>query len=171
MCAYGRTLAEPRLSRDGTLVAFVTTASGRGQLVVVPSTGGAELVVTSDPAPVPSRSYGGGAFDWLPDGSGLVYAAADGGLWLTPVDGGIARCVIAPQPAGPVSSPAVAPDGTKVACVIDSHYVAVASLAEDGSWPVRLSGDVDFCFDPAVHDRRSSGSLGSSGRCPTCRGT
>jgi dipeptidyl aminopeptidase/acylaminoacyl peptidase len=149
MCAYGRTLAEPRLSRDGTLVAFVTTASGRGQLVVVPSTGGAELVVTSDPAPVPSRSYGGGAFDWLPDGSGLVYAAADGGLWLTPFDGGIARCVIAPQPAGPVSSPAVAPDGTKVACVIDSHYVAVASLADDGSWPVRLSGDVDFCFDPA----------------------
>ena len=136
------------MSRDGTLVAFVTTASGRGQLVVVPSTGGAELVVTSDPAPVPSRSYGGGAFDWLPDGSGLVYAAADGGLWLTPVGGGIARCVIAPQPAGPVSSPAVAPDGTKVACVIDSHYVAVASLADDGSWPVRLSGDVDFCFDP-----------------------
>ena len=89
MCAYGRTLAEPRLSRDGTLVAFVTTVSGRGQLVVVPSTGGAELVVTSDPAPVPSRSYGGGAFDWLPDGTGLVYAAADGGLWLTPVDGGI----------------------------------------------------------------------------------
>ena len=105
--------------------------------------------MTSDPAPVPSRSYGGGAFDWLPDGSGLVYAAADGGLWLTPVDGGIARCVIAPQPAGPVSSPAVAPDGTTVACVIDSHYVAVASLADDGSWPVRLSGDVDFCFDPS----------------------
>jgi len=149
MCAYGRTLAEPRLSRDGMLVAFVTTASGRGQLVVVPSTGGAELVVTSDPAPVPSRSYGGGAFDWLPDGSGLVYAAADGGLWVTPVDGGVARCVIASQPAGPVSSPAVAPDGTRVACVIDSHYVAVASLADDGSWPVRLSGDVDFCFDPA----------------------
>ena len=149
MCAYGRTLAEPRLSRDGTLVAFVTTASGRGQLVVVSSTGGAELVVTSDPAPVPSRSYGGGAFDWLPDGTGLVYAAADGGLWLTPVDGGIARCVIAPQPAGPVSSPAVAPDGSKVACVIDSHYVAVASLADNGSWPVRLSADVDFCFDPA----------------------
>ena len=117
-------LRSPVCSRDGTLVAFVTTASGRGQLVVVSSTGGAELVVTSDPAPVPSRSYGGGAFDWLPDGTGLVYAAADGGLWLTPVDGGIARCVIAPQPAGPVSSPAVAPDGSKVACVIDSHYVS-----------------------------------------------
>jgi dipeptidyl aminopeptidase/acylaminoacyl peptidase len=148
MCAFGRTLAEPRLSGDGTLVAFVTTVSGRGQLVVVPATGGAELVVTADPAPVASRSYGGGAFDWLPDGSGLVYAAADGGLWLLPVDGGIARCVVAPQPAGPVSSPAVAPDGSRVACAIDSHYIAVASLVDDGSWPVRLSGDVDFCFDP-----------------------
>ena len=57
--------------------------------------------------------------------------------------------MIEPQPAGPVSSPAIAPDGRLVACVIDSHYVAVASLADDGSWPVRLSGDVDFCFDPA----------------------
>jgi dipeptidyl aminopeptidase/acylaminoacyl peptidase len=149
MCAYGRTLAEPRLSPDGSLVAFVTTVSGRGQLVVVPATGGAEIVVTSQPAPRPSVSYGGGAFDWMPDGSALVYAAVDGGLWLTSVDGGPPRCVLAAQPAGPASAPAIAPDGTKVTCVIDSHYVAVASLADDGSWPIRISGDADFCFDPA----------------------
>ena len=117
--------------------------------MVVPATGGAELVVTSQPAPRPSVSYGGGAFDWMPDGSALVYAAVDGGLWLTSVDGGPPRCVLAAQPAGPASAPAVAPDGTKVACVVDSHYVAVASLADDGSWPIRISGDADFCFDPA----------------------
>ncbi|HMK12463.1 MAG TPA: S9 family peptidase [Acidimicrobiales bacterium] len=149
MCAYGRTLAEPRLSPDGSLVAFVTTVSGRGQLVVASSTSGPEIVITSQPAPRPSAAYGGGAFDWLPDGSGLVFAAADGALWLAPVDGGPPRCVLDALPAGPASSPAVAPDGTKVACIIDSHYVAVASLADDASWPSRLSGDVDFCFDPA----------------------
>lgn len=148
MCAYGRTLAEPRLSPDGSLVAFVTTISGRGQLVLAPTTGGAEVVVTSEPPPRPSAAYGGGAFDWLPDNSGLVYAATDGGLWVASVDGGPPRCVVEPLPAGPVSAPAVSPDGTMVACVADSHHVVVATLADDGTWPRRLSGDADFCFDP-----------------------
>src|SRR3954468_14900966 len=94
MCAYGRTLAEPRLSPDGALVAFLANVMGRGQLVVVRAEGGPELVVTSDPPPRPVAAYGGGAFDWLPDGTGLVYAAGDGALWLVPVAGGLPRRVV-----------------------------------------------------------------------------
>ena len=151
MCAWGRTVAEPRLAPGGGRVAFVATAGPRAQIVVLGLTGGGgelhggpELVVTSDPAPCRARPYGGGTFDWLPDGSGLVYAAADGGLWLQPVGGTPPRCL---AEHGPIAAPAVSPDGTRVAYVVDTHHVAVVAV-EGGSWPVRLSGSADFCFDP-----------------------
>jgi dipeptidyl aminopeptidase/acylaminoacyl peptidase len=35
-----------------------------------------------------------------------------------------------------------------VAYVVDGRHVAIAWLAEDGPWPVRLSARADFCFDP-----------------------
>lgn len=145
MCAYGRVLGEPRLSPDGASVAFVATALGRAQLIVVPVDGGAELAVTSDPAPRPATAYGGGTFDWTPDGAALVYAATDGGLWLVAAGGGPARCV---TDRGPAAAPAVSPDGSRVAYTVDAHDVAVASLAAGGPWPIRLSAGADFCFDP-----------------------
>src|SRR5206468_9417461 len=45
-------------------------------------------------------------------------------------------------------APAVSPTGDRVAYLVDNHQVAVASLDEDGPWPIRLSGSADFCFDP-----------------------
>ena len=148
MCAYGRTLAEPRLSPDGARVAFITNTAGRGQLIVVDADGaGPEVVVTSDPPPRPPAAYGGGAFDWLPDGAGLVYAATDGGLWLVAADGGAPRLVAPKQPDGALAAPAVSPDGTLVAFVVDQHHVAVVAL-DGSSWPVRCSSSADFCFDP-----------------------
>ncbi|MEY2431765.1 MAG: hypothetical protein QOC92_1490 [Acidimicrobiaceae bacterium] len=147
MCAYGRTLAEPRLSPDATRVAFVASAAGRGQLVIVDATGGQELVVTSDPAPRAAAAYGGGAFDWTPDGEALVYAATDGGLWFVPATGGVPRSAVTKQPDGALAAPAVSPDGTRVAFVVDQHHVGIAPL--DGSgWPMRRSTTADFCFDP-----------------------
>jgi dipeptidyl aminopeptidase/acylaminoacyl peptidase len=148
MCAAGRTLGEPRLSPDGAAVAFVATRSGRGELVVVDLAGGAELVVTTDPAPVAARAYSGGTFDWLPDASGLVYAGSDGGLWLQAVVGGPPRRLVAGS-AGRCGAPAVAPDGTRAAYVVDTRDVAVVELAEGGRWPVRVSAGADFALDPA----------------------
>ena len=45
MCARGRTLAEPRLSPDGSTLAFVASLGARAQLVTVPAEGGPELGV------------------------------------------------------------------------------------------------------------------------------
>lgn len=160
MVARGRGVAEPRLSPEGERVAFVSSAGGRGSLVVVPAGGGAEVAVAADP---PVASYG--AFDWCPDGASLVYVGAKGGLFVVGAEGGPSRAVV---PEGRVAAPAVSPDGTRVAYALDvggRSFVAVAPLAPDGPWPVRLSGAVaapggggdedggvgppDFCLDPA----------------------
>lgn len=149
MCAHGRVLGEPKLSPDGERLAFVATAGGRASLMVVGATGGPEITVTSEPAPPAAASYGGGVFDWLPDGRALVYVGSDGGLWLTAADGGPAHRIAEPHPAGPAGAPAVSPDGTRVAYVIDQRHVAVVALAPGDGWPIRLSTGADFCFDPA----------------------
>ncbi len=156
LCARGRTLGEPRLAPGGQRVAFVATAGGRAHLVLVDLHAGTdahlhpgpERTVTSDPPPCPSRAYGGGTFDWLADGSGLVYAAVDGGLWLQPASGAPPRRLVE---HGPARAPAVAPDGTKVAYVVDTHHVGVVSLGPRGTqarWPVLVSDGADFCLDP-----------------------
>lgn len=146
-------MAEPRLAPGGHRVAFVASSAGRAQLMLMtlhPGEGGTlwpgpELVVSSDPPPCSSRPYGGGAFDWLPDGSGLVYAAVDGGLWLQPATGPPPRRLVE---HGPVSAPAVAPDGTKVAYVVDTHHVGVVALGTEAAWPALVSSGADFCLDP-----------------------
>jgi dipeptidyl aminopeptidase/acylaminoacyl peptidase len=111
----------------------------------MPATGGAELVVTADPPVTPAAAYGGGAFDWTPDGNALVYASTDGGLYIIDARGGPARRLVE---HGPVAAPAVSPDGTRVAYVVDARDVAIASIAADGPWPQRVSSGADFCFDP-----------------------
>src|SRR5688572_24362945 len=116
MVAEGRTLAEPRLSPDGSRLAFLATTGGTARLVVVDAAGGPEVAVTTAPPPVPSQAYGGGAFDWLPDGSALVYAAVDGGLWRQATVGGPPTCLVAGP--GPIAAPAVSPDGTRVAYAV-----------------------------------------------------
>jgi dipeptidyl aminopeptidase/acylaminoacyl peptidase len=146
MCARGRVLAEPRLSPDGATLAVAVTVDGRGSLVLVAADGGPELQLAAGPPVAPAAAYGGGVFDWVPTGDALVYVGADGLLYRQPVDGRPPRTVIA---NGPVTAPAVSPDGHRVAYVLDGRHVAVASLDQQGPWPVRLSDSPDFCFDPA----------------------
>ncbi len=150
MVASGRSLSEPRLSPDGERVAFVSVAGGRGQLVVVPAAGGPELVVTADPPVRAAPSYGGGAFDWFPDGRALVYAATDGDLWRVAAAGGPPVRLTGHGRATPAAAPAVSPDGRWVAYTVDQRDVAVAPTEPGGAWPVRVSaGRNDFAFDPA----------------------
>jgi dipeptidyl aminopeptidase/acylaminoacyl peptidase len=143
LVAAGRTVAEPRLSPDGTLVAFVSVDDGRSRLVAVDATGGPERVVGVDPAPYAARGLGGGAFDWLPDGSALVVAGRAGGLWRQPVGGGPAELL---HEVEPVAAPAVSPDATTVAYVVDAHHVEVLDVA---TGEVTRRSDADFVADPA----------------------
>ena len=70
-----------------------------------------------------------------------------------------------------MAGPAVSPDGSRVAYMVDGRDVAIASLVEGGPWPVRLSAGADFCFDRSWSRRRHPGGLGRMGRARPCRGT
>ena len=144
MVAAGRTVADPRLSPDGEMLAFIAVEDGQSRLVLVAAAGGAERVLTSDPAPRSARSSGGGAFDWFPDGTGLVFAGRSGGIWRQRMEGGPPDLVVAGEG---FAAPAVSPDGTRVACTVDDRHVDVVSL--DGEGRSRLSGTPDFVMDPA----------------------
>jgi len=140
MCARGRALSEPRLSPDGTTVAFLARDANGTRLVAVPAHGGAELVLTTDPPP----AFRGGVFDWAPDGRSIVFVTPWGDLCRIPAAGGTAEAVVADAGAAAV---AVSPDGTRVAFaaddlarikVVDLRTGAVTTVAEDA----------DFCLDP-----------------------
>ncbi len=140
MCARGRTLVDPRLSPDGEQLAYVSSIGGSTALVVIPASGGPEVIVTTDPAVRRSP----GAFAWLPSGRQVAYVAHSG-LYLQSLAGGPPRPVAS---GGALAAPAVAPDGARVAYTVDGRHVAVAELGEDGPWPVRLSAQPDFVMDP-----------------------
>ena len=55
LCIGGRDLTEPKLSPDGTPVAFVVRWGPMAAITVVPVDGGPERVMTIDPAPAPGR--------------------------------------------------------------------------------------------------------------------
>ena len=150
MCIAGRELGEPRLSPDARTVAFSVGWGGRSAIAVVPVDGGVERLLTTEPQPRSGRGFGGGCFDWLPDSSGVVYAARDGGLWLQPAAGGAPRCIVEGDPDRPAQAPAVSPDAARVAYVVDQAEVWCTSLVEEQASAVRLSAaSTDFCADPA----------------------
>lgn len=151
LVAAGRGLSEPRLSPDGTTVAVVAVVGGAGRIVLLPADGhGPEVTVTSEPVVRSAPAYGGGAFDWLPDGSGFVVVGTDGDLWRVARTGGAARRLTT-QPRGmAAAAPAVSPDGRSVAFVVGQQHVAVVPAEPGAGWPQRVSaGTADFAFDPA----------------------
>jgi dipeptidyl aminopeptidase/acylaminoacyl peptidase len=143
MIAAGRTLSDPQLSPDGEVVAFLAD----GLVSLVPAVGGAERVLTVDPRAVRGHALGGGVLSWMPNGSGVVFAGADGDIWWVPVSGGPALPVALGM--GDAWQPAVAPTGEAVAFVRDDRAVCVAPLDGDGG-EVRVVDDgADFVRDVA----------------------
>ena len=144
----GRDVTEPRPSPDGRRVAFVARWRGASAIFDVSIDGASpERMITTAPAPAPGRGLGGGCFDWLPDSSGVLYAAADGELWLllgieaTPLTAHQRSC----------QAPAVGAIGGEpvVAYAVDQAEVWLAAI--DGSWARRLDdGRHEFSFDPAI---------------------
>jgi len=146
LLASGRELTEPRLSPDGRRVAFVQRWQSGAAIVVVPAVGGAERLVASTAAPAPGRGLGGGCFDWLADGSGLVYAASDGELWVERFGDASRRLTSWERGC---RAPNVAPNGEFVVCALDEAEVWSVSLTDGAARRLDDGGD-GFCFDPVV---------------------
>jgi dipeptidyl aminopeptidase/acylaminoacyl peptidase len=152
MCLAGRELTEPRPSPDGATVAFVARWGANAAIIVVAASGGApERILTTEPHPAPGRGLGGGCFDWLPDGSALVYAARDGDLWLQPAGGSPARAVTDIADGSAATAPATSHDGRSVAAVVDQAEVREFDLAAAAPSSGRRldDGSADFVFDPS----------------------
>jgi TolB protein len=97
----------PTFSPDGTLLAFEgrTTAAGRGEVYVVPATGGA-------PVPLEAQPGGGAGPAWAPDGQTVYFVSTRSGaydVWAVPASGGDAVQVTVRSRI--VGKPAVSPDG------------------------------------------------------------
>jgi len=140
----GRDITEPRLSPDGTGVAFVHR---RGNVAAISRVGleppSPEQLLTFGPEPSPGRGMGGGCFCWLPTSDGIVHAARDGELWL--VSGARLERLTAHERT--CRAPVVV--GTVVAYVVDEAEVWVADLGTGEARRVD-DGRHEFCFDPAI---------------------
>lgn len=151
-CLAQRELTEPRIDPTGEWLAFGASHNGKGSLCVVDLATGTERVWPLDPAPALGRGFGGGCFRWLPDGSGVVYAARDGGIWEVslPVDGPAqVPCRVdtrRPTGIGPLHGIALSHDARFVAAV-DSLTSLVVVERATGSVS-RIEHPHAFTLDP-----------------------
>ena len=163
-CIGARDLTEPRLSPDGTMLAFAVSDAGVAVLMLSRLDGTAPIELTAHPLPRTGRGLGGGCWCWSPDSSSIVYSAVDGNLWLQPVPGGPPRCLTDQGPDRVAQAPAIAPDGSAVVYVVDQAEVWLQPLSA-GS-PRRIdSGSADFCFDPQFRSD-SSGAFWQAWNVP-----
>jgi serine/threonine-protein kinase len=119
--------AEPAVSPDGKLVAFVSDEKGAADLWVVDARGGD-----------PRRLTGDGGEDhapaWFPDGEAIAFASRRGGqegVWKVSKQGGVATPLLMNA-----TDPAISPDGTRLAFARASargrYTIWVAPLADLG---------------------------------------
>jgi dipeptidyl aminopeptidase/acylaminoacyl peptidase len=144
----GRDLTEPRLSPDGSEVAFVQRWRGAAAISVVSVAGDrAELQFSYGPDPAPGRGLGGGCFTWLGGSDmAIAYTASDGELW---------------KQAGPnlqqltshkrsVRAPAASGNGASgIAYAIDEAEIWMVDV-ESGATRRLDDGRHAFCFDPSM---------------------
>jgi eukaryotic-like serine/threonine-protein kinase len=100
--------ADPAISPDGTLVAYVSNSSGEPEIWVVDPDGGEPLRLTHEPAENRKPA-------WFPDGRSIAYGATRNGsasVWRISRLGGSASLLLEGG-----DMPAISPDGTRIAFV------------------------------------------------------
>jgi Tol biopolymer transport system component len=123
-------------SPDGSRVAFLSGSFGEGALLAIEADGSGESHVTDIEARAP---------EWSPDGTKLLFEAAEGGIFSVGADGsGLTE--IAKDGHGPKSSP----DGTRIVFVAEVEgNTDIYAMNVDGSDRRRLTSDPADDVSPA----------------------
>ncbi len=158
----GRQLTEPRMDVTGRSLWWVESTAESSAFVHVTfeddGTTSAPRRIEVDPAPAAGRGFGGGTFDLLPDGRGVVYVGTDDALWIAELGSRQPRAVWSPEPDPDTSAkaaaqaPAVSPDGAAVVFMVDQRGIVRRPLALDrAAEPDAVLAPelgMEFCFDP-----------------------
>ena len=140
----GREITEPRLSPDGSKVAFVHRSGATTAISVVAADACApEQLVTFGPEPAPGRGLGGGCHAWLPTSTGHVYSGSDGELWQ--VEGSTLRQLTTMERT--CRAPVVG--DRYLAYVVDEAEIWLTDRAS-GRTQRLDDGRHEFCHDPAI---------------------
>lgn len=147
--AMSPTVTTPRPAPDGRRVAYSRGYDGRLDVWVVDVAGGPPLQLTDQAAPQgpdPNQRHAS-AIAWTPDGARVVFAARDGKLWSVPAGGGASRPI--DEGAGTHHSPAVSPDGRRVAYVAERGERGDIVLADvEGRWTRTVSDGDEYVLEP-----------------------
>lgn len=141
-------VAEPRLVRGGRAVLYVVSGGGVSALHLVDLDDGFRRVLAEVTGVRGGRGLGGGGWCTVPDDDAVVYVGGDGNLWLQPLEGGASRRLTDEGPDRNAMAPAVSPDGSKVAYVVDLAEVRVVPIV-GGPSSRTDDGSADFVIDPA----------------------
>ncbi|HET9015018.1 MAG TPA: S9 family peptidase [Thermomicrobiaceae bacterium] len=144
------TVTTPCPSPDGRRIAYSRAYDGRIDLYVVDAGGGLPLQLTDQATlqgPDPSQRHAA-SIAWTPDGSRLVFASSkDGKIWTVPATGGPSRTV--DEAPGNHHSPAVSPDGRRVAFVAErGEQVDVVVADLDGRASRVVSDGDEYVLQP-----------------------
>jgi dipeptidyl aminopeptidase/acylaminoacyl peptidase len=139
-----RDLCEPRLSPDGASVAVVVSDAQGSFVHLISLADGSVRRLSEEPVRA-GRGLGGGCLGWLPDSSGLVVVTKTNGLQQVSLGGEMQSLLSIDERT--VGSPAVSPDGTWVAVVVDQAEVWILDLATKQTTRVDDSS-YEFVLDP-----------------------
>jgi len=159
-CFEGREVSEPRLSPFGERLAYIrsvetsedvesgTSATSRvsDTRIVVRMLGNSTEEITSPWQVRGARSLGGGCFEWLPDGTGIVAVTRTGELRLWAL-GGSEHLLLERLDGRTISAPAVDPGGTRLAFVVDQSEIHEMDL-ETRECRRLDTGSFEFVIDP-----------------------
>lgn len=138
----------PALSPDGTKVAYIRSYDGRNDVWVVDVAGGLPIQLTDEVTPQGPDASQRQALPlaWTPDSRYVVFASTrEGKLYKVPAAGGPAERI--EEAAGNHHSPALAPDGSKVAFVAErGEDVDIFIASMDGTLVRQVSSRDDDGF-------------------------